>query len=186
MPAAAIPLFAYGSLLAFVSPQVLLFENLWPRDEFSAGRSALLEARTPFTLASGVELLKYTILYAIGCALLVVLARGLDLPRWRRPLIVAGSIAAVLFVAACIAKPDGLRDGIYYIWGWIPLGALVAVDRPPRPPPPALGRLDRDGAARAGGRGRARRARGDDLQRLRGERVDSQCWPCTTCRSPRS
>ncbi len=45
--------------------------------------------------------------------------------------------------------------------------------RPPRPPPPALGRLDRDGAARAGGRGRARRARGDDLQRLRGERVDT-------------
>lgn len=127
VPAAAIPLFAYGSLLAFVSPQVLVFENLWPRDEFSAGRSALLEARTPFTLASGVELLKYTVLYAIGCALLVVLARGLDLPRWRRPLIVAGSIAAVLFVAACMAKADGLRDGIYYIWGWIPLGALVAV-----------------------------------------------------------
>jgi hypothetical protein len=127
VPAAAIPLLAYGSLMAFVSPQVLVFENLWPRDEFSAGRSALLEARTPFTLASGVELLKYTVLYAIGCALLVLLARALDRPRWRRPLIVAGGLAAVLFVAACVAKPDGLRDGVYYVWGWIPLGALVAV-----------------------------------------------------------
>jgi hypothetical protein len=127
VPAAAIPLLAYGSLMLFVSPQVLVFENLWPRDELSAGRSALLEARTPFTVASGVDLLKYTVLYAIGCALLVLLARALDLPRWRRPLIVVGSIVGALFVAACIAKPDGLRDGIYYIWGWIPLGALVAV-----------------------------------------------------------
>jgi Dolichyl-phosphate-mannose-protein mannosyltransferase len=126
-PAGAITVLAYGSLLMFVPVDVLVFENLWARDEFAAGRSVLLEARMPLTLESVVELLKYTLLYAAGAALLVLLGRGLDLARWRRHLIAAAGFAALLFVAACIAKPDGLRDGIYYVWGWVPLGALLAL-----------------------------------------------------------
>jgi Dolichyl-phosphate-mannose-protein mannosyltransferase len=127
VPAAVVAALVYGSLLAVVSPGVLLFENLWPRDELAAGGSTLLRARMPLTLGSIVDLLQYTLPYAVGVALLLLLGRGLDLPRWRRPLLVSGGLAAVVFLAACLAKPDGLRDGIYYLWGWIPIGALVAL-----------------------------------------------------------
>jgi len=127
VPAAVVAALVYGSLLAVVSPGVLLFENLWPRDELAAGGSTLLRARMPLTLESIVDLLQYTLPYAVGVALLLLLGRGLDLPRWRRPLLVSGGLAAVVFLAACLAKPDGLRDGIYYLWGWIPIGALVAL-----------------------------------------------------------
>ena len=127
-PAVAIPVLVYGAFLTIVSPGTLLFENLWPVDELRAGGDTLIRARMPFTAESLVDLLRYSLPYAAAVAGLVVLARLLDRPgRYQRLLLIACGVAGAVFVAACIAKPDGLRDGLYYIYGWIPLGALVAV-----------------------------------------------------------
>ena len=126
-PTAAIFVLVYGTLLTLVSPSVLLFENLWPRAELRAGGDTLIRARMPLTLESVVDLLQYTLPYAAGVVGLVLLARALERPRLRLPLAVAAAVGAVLFLAVCVAKPDGLRDAIYYLWGWIPLGALLAV-----------------------------------------------------------
>jgi hypothetical protein len=127
-PAVAIPALVYGSLLTVVSPGVLLFENLWPRDELAAGGSELIRARMALTLDSVTDLLlQYTLPYAVGIAFLILLGRALEVPRWRRPLVAVTGGIAIFLVAACIARPDGLRDAIYYAWGWIPVGALVAL-----------------------------------------------------------
>jgi hypothetical protein len=127
-PALAVPTLVYGSILAVVSPRALLLENLWPVDELDAGGSTLVRARMPLSAESLVDLLRHSLPYAAGVLGLLGLAWLLERPgRHRRPLALACVLAAALFVAACIAKPDGLRDGIYYAYGWIPLGALLAV-----------------------------------------------------------
>ena len=127
-PALAVPTLVYGSILAVVSPRVLLLENLWPVDELDAGGSTLIRARMPLSAESLVDLLRHSLPYAASVVGLLGLAWLLERPgRHRRPLAAACVLAAALFVAACIAKPDGLRDGIYYAYGWIPLGALLAV-----------------------------------------------------------
>jgi hypothetical protein len=127
-PALAVPLLAYGSFLTVVSPRVLLLENLWPVDELEAGGETLIRARMPLSAESVVDLLRYSLPYLAGVVVLVALARLLERPgRHRRLLVGACVLGSILFVAACVAKPDGLRDGIYYAYGWIPLGALLAL-----------------------------------------------------------
>jgi hypothetical protein len=128
VPALAIPALVYGALLAVVSPRVLLLENLWPVDELDAGGSTLVRARMPLTPESVLDVLRWSFPYAAGVAGMLLLARLLDRPgRLQRPLAVACALAGAIFVAACVAKPDGLRDGLYYAYGWIPLGALAVV-----------------------------------------------------------
>jgi hypothetical protein len=127
-PAAAIPAVVYGFFLTVVSPGSLLFENLWPVDELDAGGTTLIRARMPLSGESAVELLRHSLPYAVGLAGLVLLARLLERPgRWRSPLVFSCAAAGAVFAAACVAKPDGLRDGLYYAYGWIPLGALAGV-----------------------------------------------------------
>jgi hypothetical protein len=127
-PAIAIPGAVYGAFLVLVSPQTLLFENLWPLDELRAGGDTLIEARMPLTGASFLELAKMSALYAAGVAALLLLAHLLDrADTYRRPLLGAVVLGGVIFAAACVAKPDGLRDGVYYAYGWIPVGAALAV-----------------------------------------------------------
>jgi 4-amino-4-deoxy-L-arabinose transferase-like glycosyltransferase len=127
-PALAVPVLAYGSIMTVVSPGVLLLENLWPVDELEAGGSTLVRARMPLSVESVDDLLRHSLPYAAGVLALLGLARLLERPgRHRRPLLAACALAGLVFVAACVARPDGLRDGLYYAYGWIPLGALVAV-----------------------------------------------------------
>jgi 4-amino-4-deoxy-L-arabinose transferase-like glycosyltransferase len=126
-PALALPLLAYGSFLAVVSPGALIGENLWPADELGAGGSTLLEARMPLSAESVVDLLRHTLPYVAGVLGLLALGHLLDRPgRHRKPLFIACVLGSGIFVAACAARPDGLRDGFYYLYGWIPLGALIA------------------------------------------------------------
>ncbi len=128
VPAIAIPAAVYGAFLVLVSPHRLLFENLWPLDELRAGGNALIEARMPLTGESFVELAKMSLIYAAGIAGLLALAWVLDRAgRYQRPLAVACVVAGALFAVAAIVKPDGVRDGFYYAYGWIPVGAAVAV-----------------------------------------------------------
>jgi hypothetical protein len=128
-PALAIPGAVYGAFLVLVSPRTLLFENLWPLDELRAGGNTLIEARMPLTASSFLELAKMSVLYAAGIAGLLLLAQLLDrAERYRRALLAAVVLGGLIFAAACIVKPDGLRDGLYYAYGWIPVGAAVATE----------------------------------------------------------
>ncbi len=127
-PALLLPALAYGALLTAVPLRDLLFENLWPRDELAAGGDVLLDARMPLTAEGIGRAAGRFVLYAAGAAALVVLARGLERPGRRRTWLLAGTgLVAVLVVAVCAVKPDGLRDAFPYAWGWVPVGAVVAV-----------------------------------------------------------
>jgi hypothetical protein len=128
VPALAIPVAVYGAFLAAVSPHQLLLENLYPADELAAGGDTLLRARMPLTAEAFARLLGKLAFYAGGAALLMLLARAIARgDRRARLLTVATALAAALAVAVVVARPDGLRDGFYYAWGWVPAGALVAV-----------------------------------------------------------
>jgi hypothetical protein len=127
-PALAVPAAVYGGLLTAVSPHELLFENLYPVDELAAGGDTLVRARMPLGVDAFALMLGKLALYAGGAALLVLLGRAFGAGGRRARWLTAGiAVAAALALAAVAAKPDGLRDGFYYAWGWIPAGALVAV-----------------------------------------------------------
>jgi Dolichyl-phosphate-mannose-protein mannosyltransferase len=127
-PALLVPGLAYGALLTAVSPHALVFENLWPRDELAAGGDVLLRARMPLTAEGLAQVGGRFLLYAAGAAVLVLVAREIERGGRRRTWLVAGcAVAGLLAVGVAAVKPDGLRDGFYYVWGWIPVGAIVAV-----------------------------------------------------------
>jgi hypothetical protein len=127
-PAVALPFAVYGAFTTVVSPRTLLLENLWPTDELRAGGSTLLRARMPLTPGSLVELGGRTMAYAAGAAALVLaaalVARG---GRLGRATLGALVLAALSLAVASALRPDSLREGFYWLWGWIPVGALVAV-----------------------------------------------------------
>jgi hypothetical protein len=127
-PAALIPAVVYGAFLLAVSPRELLLENLYPVDELAAGGDTLVRARMPLTVDGLATAAGKFLLYAGGAAALVVaggaIARG---GRARMLALAAVAAAAVVVLAIAAVKPDGLRDGWYYVWGWVPAGALVAV-----------------------------------------------------------
>ena len=125
VPAVAIPAAVYGVFAAAVGAHDLLLENLWPRDELAAGGDEMLRARMPMDVESIAKVGGRFVLYAAGAAALVWYAR--EIGRGRKWLLAGGVIAAALAVLVCAAKPDGLRDGFYYAWGWIPVGAVVAI-----------------------------------------------------------
>ena len=127
-PVLAIPAAAYGALLTQISLHSLVLDNLYPKATLDAGGNALVKARMPLTAGSALTITGKLVLYAGGCAALLVLARGLmRRDRLGRFLLGATVVGALLVVAVAIAKPDGLRDGFYYFYGWIPLGAAVAL-----------------------------------------------------------
>jgi hypothetical protein len=127
-PALTIPAAVYGAFAAATSPRRLLLENLYPVDELEAGGNALVRVRMPMTLDSFATVGGKLLLYAAGVAALALLARALDRNgRWRRPVIAATVAGGAVVLAAAAVKPDGVRDGLYYVYGWIPAGAVLAV-----------------------------------------------------------
>jgi 4-amino-4-deoxy-L-arabinose transferase-like glycosyltransferase len=127
-PALAIPAAVYGAFLIAVSPHRLLVENLYPVDALKAGGNTLVKARMPLTAESFAVLAGRLALYAAGVAAILVAARAIAHGgRQRTAAIGACSLAGALIVAVSVAKPDGLRDGLYYIYGWIPAGAAIAL-----------------------------------------------------------
>ncbi len=123
----AIPAVAYGAFLWSVSPHRLFFENLYPADTLSGGGDVLIRARMPLTLESFVEIGGRALLYALGIAVLLGVARLAERPgRSRRiawGLVVAGGLLAV---AAAFVNPEALRHGLQFVYGWVPVGAAVA------------------------------------------------------------
>jgi hypothetical protein len=128
LPAVLVPAAVYGPLMLAVSPRELLLGNLWPVDELAAGGDALVRTRMPMTAGSVVEVAGKLALYAAGTGVLLLLARTLDRAARLRPALIAATLAGgTLVVAAALVKPDGVRDGLYYVYGGIPAGALAAL-----------------------------------------------------------
>ena len=124
VPALAIPVVVYGSFLTAVSPERLLFENLYPRD-FLEG-NPLVKGRIPLTVDSFVELGAKLALYAAGTGALIVAARLLARGgRVRRALLIGIGASICLAAAASLARPEALRHGLEYAYGWIPAGVVV-------------------------------------------------------------
>jgi hypothetical protein len=127
VPALAIPAVVYGSFLTSVSPHRLVFENLYPVDTLRAGGSAIVRSQAPLTAHSFALVVGYLVLYVLGCAALVLAARGLA--RLRTPVavaIIAGVAVALLVVAA--VDPEAVRSRLQWVFGGAPAAAfLVAV-----------------------------------------------------------
>lgn len=125
-PAAAIPALVYGAFLLAVSPGALLFDNIYPTEGLNAAGNALLRTHAPFTAASFAELGARLFLYAAGVAGLLVAAHLLN-GRLRRPMFVLLLVAGAVAVAASLVRPETLRWGLEFVYGWIPAGAAIAV-----------------------------------------------------------
>jgi hypothetical protein len=127
-PAVAVLVAGYGPFAAQMPLRRLLFDNLYPVDALEGSGNVLLRAYAPFTFSSFVHLGAKAVLYAIGAALIVVVARLLARPGdTRRLLVVAVAAVGVVLVALSLARPETLRYYLEYVYAWIPLGAAVAV-----------------------------------------------------------
>ncbi|HEY8192464.1 MAG TPA: glycosyltransferase family 39 protein [Gaiellaceae bacterium] len=127
-PALAIPAVVYGALAASVGMHRLVFENLYPVDFLDAAGNAMIKNRMPMTVSSFAEVGGKLALYAAGCAGLVFVASRIAKGgRLATMLIAACAFGGFVFVVGSLVKPDGLRDGMYYLYGWIPAGAVVAL-----------------------------------------------------------
>lgn len=126
LPALAIPLAVYGALLAVVSPRRLVLENLYPVDTLEAGGNAILSLHAPLTFSSFAELGLKLVLYAAGAGALLLLARGLEPGRRMRRLALGATVIGAGAVAlASLTRPETLRYGLEFAYGWIPAGAAV-------------------------------------------------------------
>ena len=124
-PAVLIPVAVYGTLFTVVSPARLL-ENLYPRDQLSVAGNAVLRVHAPLTPASFAELGARFALYAAGVTLLVGL--GLLLARrGRATQMIAVGALGVLLLGTAAANPEAIRSGLQNVYGWIPVGAALAL-----------------------------------------------------------
>jgi hypothetical protein len=128
LPALGIPAVVYGAFLMVVSPGTLLFENLYPADALAEAGNAVLRIHAPLTAVSFFDLGLKLALYAAGVVLLVLVARAIaDSVRLER-LLVLGLAAAVAAAALAVAvRPETLRYGLEFAYGWIPAGAALAI-----------------------------------------------------------
>ncbi len=127
-PALAIPAVVYGALAAVAGAHRLVFENLYPVDFLESAGNAMIKSRMPMTVSSFAEVGGKLALYAAGCAALVLVASRIAKGgRLATVLVAACAFGVVVFVAGSLVKPDGLRDGMYYLYGWIPAGAVIAL-----------------------------------------------------------
>jgi dolichyl-phosphate-mannose-protein mannosyltransferase len=127
-PALAIPAVVYGAFAGVAGLRTLVLENLYPVDFLDAAGNAMIESRLPMTPSSFAEVGGKLALYAAGCAVLVLVASRIAKGgRVASVLIALCAFGGVLFVAGSLVKPDGLRDGMYYLYGWIPAGAVIAL-----------------------------------------------------------
>ena len=124
-PAVLIPGLVYGSFMAIVTPDRLLFENLYPR-EFLA-ENPLVTVRLPLDAHSFIQLGGKLALYALGVAAIAGAATLLTRQGRVRPALV-GVLAAGLVVAvtASLIRPEAMRHGLEFAYGWIPAGAAIA------------------------------------------------------------
>lgn len=125
-PALVIPAAAYGALLTAVSARDLVLENVYPVDMLRAGGDELVRARMPMTLESLVHIGSRLCLYAVGAAALLLSARLVG-TRLRRPIAVALPAAVAVGIAAVVVRADSVREAMYYVYEWLPAGALLAL-----------------------------------------------------------
>lgn len=126
--AAGIPLIVYGAFAALTSPGALLFDNLYPRDQLAAGAGDVLSISAPMTAGSFAELAGRLAVYAAGVAGMLLVARMIASGGTRRTagLAIAGA-AGVVALAALAVRPELVRHGLQFAYGWIPAGAALAV-----------------------------------------------------------
>jgi len=125
-PAVAIPAVVYGAFLTAVPLHRLVYDNLYPKDFLDAAGNVVLRSRMPWTVSSFASLGSKLVLYGIGVAALLVLARLIDRGgRLRTALLVLCAVGGSLAIVASVVNPDALRHGLEYAYGWIPAGAAV-------------------------------------------------------------
>lgn len=126
--AVAIPAATYGAFLTAISPQTLLFENLVPLDVLSGGANEILRLHAPLTPSSILEVAGYLALYVAGVAVLLLLARLLARStRAPRLTLLVCAVLATAFVAMLALRPETVRYGLKFAYGWIPAGVAVAL-----------------------------------------------------------
>lgn len=125
IPALGIPALVYGMLLARISLHRLLFENLYPSRQLAAAGNHILRVQAPMTISSVAELGLKLVLYALGAALLALAGRWLGRRREvaARLAAAAGAVAGAMLV---VWRPETVRFGLEYAYGWIPAGAALA------------------------------------------------------------
>jgi hypothetical protein len=125
-PALTLPLVVYAPLIAVGGLHRVVFENLYPVDFMRSAGNHLLKARMPLDAHGIAQLTAHTVAYAVGAAAIVVCGLAFGDSRIKRPLLVVLALAGLLLVAGSVADPDKLRQGFYWFYGWIPVGAAVA------------------------------------------------------------
>ena len=114
--------------MAATSPYQLLFENLYPVDQINAGAGDVLNIGAPMTAGSFAELLGRLALYALAAGALLVVAGMIERGGRARTVALAGlAVVAVGALAALAVRPELVRHGLQFAYGWIPAGAAVAV-----------------------------------------------------------
>jgi hypothetical protein len=126
MPALLVPTLVYGAFLSRISLHRLLFENLYPVDQLRQGGDALLRLHAPLTVSSFATLGGRLALYAAGAAAIVLLGLALERSRRPRPLWAGTLVLAAGLSASAVLRPETLRYGLEFVYGWIPAGALLA------------------------------------------------------------
>ena len=126
-PAVLVATFVYGTLLLLVSPRRLFLENLYPVDYLEAAGDVELHNRMPLSLDSFVDLGAKLALYAVGIAALLGVARAIDAHgRLRAVALGLLGVVAAGALATSLARPEALRHGLEFAYGWIPAAAAIA------------------------------------------------------------
>jgi 4-amino-4-deoxy-L-arabinose transferase-like glycosyltransferase len=125
LPAIAVPAAVYGAFLTQMSLSRLAWDNLYPTHVLRAGGNHVLRSQAPLTIHSFARLGAYLVAYAIGVGALLVVSRLIG--RLERRLAVA-SLGAIVALAAGLAlvRSESLRYYLEYVFGWLPLGAVLA------------------------------------------------------------
>lgn len=127
VPALAIPFAVYGAFLTKVSPRELVLQNIYPVDALRAAGNAVVRLSAPFTLSSFVELGGRLALYSVAAAGLTLAGAFVGRRRgsaWATSAVALGALTAI---AGLAVRPEALRHGLQFAWGWVPAGAAVAV-----------------------------------------------------------
>lgn len=127
IPALAIPIAVYGALLTQVSAHRLFLENLYPVDQLRQGGNTLLRVRMPLTASSFATQVAEVLLYGAGVAVLLLAARFLATPRFRRAALLVTSLGAMVVVAGSLVDPEALRSYLRYAYAWIPAGSILGL-----------------------------------------------------------
>jgi hypothetical protein len=127
-PAAAMPLLGYAAFAASAGASDLLWQNLYPRDMLEAGGNTVLRGQAPLTAESFAVLGGRAVLWASAVIALVAVGAVAARVRAARLLILAGvACTALIVVAVAAARPETLRYYLQFAFGWIPIGAWLAV-----------------------------------------------------------